>query len=97
MGGLRNYGRLPVSTTPDTRHIIITVHKIWIYYQEILLTAGKSCSKCRVQICSDVMEKKNDNFSHETCSDLTYECAIGALQQEGEREEEETLMENNSF
>ncbi len=36
------------------------------------------------------MEKKNDHFSHETCSDLTYECAIGALQQEGEREEEET-------
>lgn len=28
-GDLRNYGRLPVSATPDTRHIV-TLHKILI-------------------------------------------------------------------
>lgn len=53
----------PVSTTPDTGHIIRTLHKVG--------------SRCRVQICSDVMETWNLQWP-------TSERATGALQQEGE-------------
>lgn len=89
---------MPVSATPDTRHIIVTLHKIQtllrnIFYLWVKVLVNSECK-------SVVMEKPHgDHFSHETCRDLTSECVIWSFiaGEERKKGERETLIVNNSF